>query len=318
MQSIRDLLPKSEYLTEAFKSDFIRNICTQMEQFRKINLKNGVKPEYAGPIFKELFVGGSGYRGSNMHIEWDKITDDDIQFFEPEEFKLNKALIQKLVKENDHNYIIFIFDERNRSQVSYVLSGITGQAWNISNGREKRGCYSYKFTAADAVRLCEKSKIAIVYIGDSRKNVIDLQSKRKESQKGIVKNGDPEYNKQVALENLRRYQKIINNKKAKSIDKNIVDRINAICKEIVNASTKIDLSNFDHTLIISDLFRIQRNLLYQLEYYMNTKHDILKDNDYRDSITIKKRMESYEKEINEMIENIKTTLKEKLGINVNV
>lgn len=317
MQSIRDLLPKSEYLTEAFKSDFIRNICTQMEQFRKINLKNGVQPEYSGPIFKELFVGDGRYGSGKMHIEWDKITDDDIQFFEPEEFKLNKALVQKLVKENDHNYIIFIFDERNRSQVSHVLSGITGQAWDISNGREKRG-YGYKFTATDAVRLCEKSKIAIVYIGDSRKNVIDLQSKRKESQQGIVKNGDPEYNKQVALENLRRYQKIINNKKAKSIDKNIVDRISAICKEIVKASTKIDLSSQEHTLIISKLFRLQRNLLYQLEYYMNNKHDILKDNDWRDSISIKKRVESYEKEINDMIEEIKTTLKGELGINVNV
>jgi hypothetical protein len=317
MQSIRDLLPKSEYLTEAFKSDFIRNICTQMEQFRKINLKNEKNSKYAGPTFKELFVVGDGYRGSNMHIEWDKITDDDIQFFEPEEFKLNKALVQKLVKENDHNYIIFIFDNRNRSQVSYVLSGITGQAWDISNGREQRG-YSYKFTAADAVRLCENSKIAIVYIGNSRKNVIDLQSKRKELQQGIVKNGDPEYNKQVALENLRRYQKIINNKKAKSIDKNIVDRISAICKEIVKASTKIELSNHDHTLLISKLFRLQRDLLYKLEYYIDTKHEILKDIDWRDSITTKNRVEGYEKDINNMIEEIKITLKEELGINVNV
>lgn len=252
-----------------------------------------------------------------MHIEWDKITDDDIQFFEPEEFKLNKALIQKLVKENDHNYIIFIFDERNRSQVSHVLSGITGQAWDISNGREKRG-YGYKFTATDAVRLCQNSKIAIVYIGDSRQNVIKLQSERKELQKGIVKNGDPEYNKQVALENLRRYQKIINNKKAKSIDKNIIDRINTICKEIVNTSTKIDLSNHDHTLIISNLFRNQRDLLYKLEYYIDTKHEILKHDDWRDSITTKNRIEGLEKDINYIIENIKTTLKEKLGINVNV
>ena len=316
MQSIRDLLPKSEYLTESFKSDFIRNICNQMEQLRKINLKNGVKPEYAGPIFKELFGGGDRHR-SSMHIEWDKITDDNIQFFEPEEFKLNKALIQKLVKENDHNYIVFVFDERNRSQISHVLSGITGQAWDISNGREKRG-HSYKFTATDAVRLCENSKIAIVYIGDSRKNVIDLQSKREELQKGIVKNGDPEYNKQVALENLKRYQKIINNKKAKSIDKNIVDRISAICKEIVNASTKIDLSKHEHTLIISKLFRLQRELLYKLEYYIDTKHEILKGDDWRDSITTKNRVEGYEKEINNMIEEIKTTLKKELGINVNV
>lgn len=316
MQSIRDLLPKSEYLTEAFKSDFIRNICTQMEQFRKIDLKNGVEQKYAGPTFKELFGGGNRHSNS-MHIEWDKITDDDVQFFEPEEFKLNKALIQKLVKENDHNYIIFIFDERNRSQVSYVLSGITGQAWDIQNGREKRG-YSYKFTATDAVRLCQNSKIAIVYVGDSRQNVIKLQSDRKESQQGIVKNGDPEYNKQVALENLRRYQKIINNRKAKSIDKNIVDRISAICKEIVKTSTNIDLSNHDHTLIISKLFRLQRDLLYKLEYYIDTKHEILKDIDWRDSITTKNRVEGYEKDINNMIEVIKTSLKEELGININV
>ena len=316
MQSIRDLLPKSEYLTEAFKSDFIRNICNQMEEFRKIYLKNNKNPDYAGPTFKELFGGGNRHSNS-MHVEWDKITDDDIQFFEPEEFKLNKALIQKLVKENDHNYIIFIFDERNRSQISYVLSGITGQAWDISNGREKRG-YGYKFTATDAVRLCQNSKIAIVYVGDSRQNVIKLQADRKEAQQGIVKNGDPEYNKQVALENLRRYQKIINNRKAKSIDKNIVDRISAICKEIVNASTNIDLTNHDHTLIISKLFRLQRDLLYKLEYYIDTKHEILKDIDWRDSITTKKRVEGYEKDINDMIEQIKTTLKNELGIDINV
>lgn len=316
MQSIKDLLPKSEYLTEAFKSEFIRNLCNQMEQFRKIYLKNDRNPEYAGPTFKELFGGGNRH-SSSMHVEWDKITDDDIQFFEPEEFKLNKSLIQKLVKENDHNYIIFIFDERNRSQVSYVLSGITGQAWDISNGREKRG-YGYKFSATDAVRLCQNSKIAIVYVGDSRQNVIKLQTARKESQQGIVKNGDPEYNKKVALENLRRYQKIINNKKAKSIDKNIVDRISAICKEIVKSSTEIDLSDHNHTLIISKLFRLQRDLLSQLEYYIDIKHDIIKDTDYRDAITIKKRVEGYEKEINDMIEQIKTTLKNELGIDVNV
>ena len=316
MQSIRDLLPKSEYLTEAFKSEFIRNLCNQMEQFRKIYLKNDRNPEYAGPTFKELFGGGNRHSNS-MHVEWDKITDDDIQFFEPEEFKLNKALIQKLVKENDHNYIIFIFDERNRSQISYVLSGITGQAWDISNGREKRG-YGYKFSATDAIRLCQNSKIAIVYVGDSRQNVIKLQANRKELQQGIVKNGDPEYNKQVALENLRRYQKIINNKKAKSIDKNIVNRINTICKEIVDASTKIDLTNPEHNILMSNLFRNQRDLLYKLEYYIDIKHDILKDTDYRDAIAIKKRVEGYEKEINDMIEEIKIKLKEKLGIDVNV
>ena len=101
-------------------------------------------------------------------------------------------------------------------------------------------------------------------------------------------------------------------------DNNIVDRISAICKEIVKASTKIELSNYDHTLIISKLFRLQRDLLYKLEYYIDIKHEILKDIDWRDSITTKKRVEGYEKDINNMIEEIKITLKEELGININV
>ena len=66
------------------------------------------------------------------------------------------------------------------------------------------------------------------------------------------------------------------------------------------------------------MFRRQRDLLYKLEYYIDTKHEILKGDDWRDSITTKNRVEGYEKEINGMIEEIKTTLKGELGINVNV
>ena len=315
MQSIKDILfdkivIESEIITEAFSSKFLQDLAKQIQNntIKTSNLEDAYDSKWF--TFKKF---------ANEYgdiIEWSKITDDNIQFYDAEDFNSMKNQIRKICK-GDSDQCIFLYDEEDSTQITKFISNF-GNVKYVANGRNVRyDAYSYKeWKTTDKVALVKRSGGFVIIDISNAKNRVLLKQQRYQTRRGMIEMGNVEQYKEIAEENRKRYQNIINKRRAAKLDPQILTDIEDVMKKSLQIAAKMsDPKYLDKYHEISSIIRDQRNLLYSFEGYMDMKHNMAKDRDYiwYDPMRAAKDLELKENDLKQMIAELNKQIKD-LGL----
>ena len=315
MQSIKNILfdkivVESEIITEAFSSKFLQDLAKQIQ-------KNSVKTSnLEGSYISKWFTFKKFASEYDDIIEWSKITDDDIQFYDAEDFNSMKNQISKICK-GDSDYCIFLYDEEDSTQITKFISN-SGDVKYVANGKKVRyDAYSYKdWKLTDKVNLVKSSGGFVIIDISNAKNRVLLKQQRYQTRRGMIEMGNVEQYKEIAEENLKRYQNIINKRRAAKLDPQILADIEDVMKKSLQIASKMsDPKYLDKYYEMQSIIRDQRNLLYSFEDYMDMKHNMAKDRDYRwyDPMKDLKNLKLKENELKQNITRLNQYIEE-LGL----
>lgn len=306
MQSIKNILfdkivVESEIITEAFSSKFLQDLAKQIHN--NAVKTNNLEGEYGSKWFTfKKFANNYG-----DIIEWSKITDDNIQFYDAEDFNSMKNQIRKICK-GDSDQCIFLYDEEDSTQITKFISNF-GDVKYVANGKTVRyDMYSYKdLKTTDKVDLVKRSGGFVIIDISNAKNRILLKQQRHQARHGMIEMGNVEQYKKIAEENRKRYQDIINKRRAAKLDPQILADIEDVMKKSLQVAAKMsDPKYLDKYYEISSIIRDQRNLLSSFEGYMDMKHNMGRDRDYRwyDPMKAASDLELKENNLKQMINEL--------------
>lgn len=315
MQTIKNILfdkivVESEIITEAFSSKFLQRLAKQIHN--NAVKTNSLEDAYISKWFTfKKFAGEYG-----DIVEWSKITDDNIQFYDAEDFNSMKNQIRKICK-GDTDQCIFLYDEEDSTQITKFISN-TGAIKYVANGRNIRyDMYSWKeWKISDKVDLVKRSSGFVIVDISNAKNRVVLKNQRYQTRKGMIEMGNVEQYKKIAEENRKRYQDIINKRRAGKLDPQILTDIEDVMKKALHVASKMsDPKYLDKYYEISSIIRDQRNLLSSFESYMDMKHNMTKDRDYSwyDPMKAAKDLELKETDLKNMITELNRHIKD-LGL----
>lgn len=205
---------------------------------------------------------------SRFGVEWDKITESDWETIT--DITKAKKAIRKVIS-NIENSISSIALVEYDGEIKYLISSFA--VFDLKNTRDvydyKEGKYSVKSSPKKLNGLKQYEIVdlvkdnAIVYLLDSSKMYAtrDKRYARRVAQEGIVLQGDENYYKRVAEQNIKRYKQIIAQHNAEKLAKN--DTLSKEVQEVLNRILELNMKILKEPIKYADcLYGIAKLVYY--------------------------------------------------------
>lgn len=220
--------------------------------------------------------------GSYVPYNLDKITDDDIQIFGPNEIKKTR----KYTKDSD--YWVIYLDAKNTVVATANGHGIT----------YSRSSYGRRYNSeVKFIDIANDANILQAYVVNvAGQSAVAVRGQRWNQQKGIIKN-TPEDNKRIAAENIERYKQIIaanGISKFDKIDIAVKDALK-VCISALAKNSDVDGTSYSSVgktkATVADLTKLMNDLLNAYQWFADYREDIReKKNSWNDTDTKTSRM----------------------------
>lgn len=251
MKSLQEYL-NNIYLNEAFNEVDAEIVCEKLSDPKLVKLAKSLRnfgSKNKGKFYNNSFSGIFG----RYNIEWDKITESDWDYYKAGD-KAGLKEVRRIIS-NSKNWFDGIAllvsgegeDEEIRYLVSYkTLVDFKNKTWDGKDSEPKRGTYDKQYEITGLLEQRDKEgnykySLYILDLTNRTQAVNKKRGERSQAQENIVLQGDENYYKKLAAENVERYKKIIAKAKAEkdaADDKTIVNA-QEVLNDLMEVSAKI-------------------------------------------------------------------------------
>lgn len=260
----------STIISESLECTVLREVAKQLKT-QKANKENEYGSWVNNKNFKEIFMS----YGSKW-IEWDKVTDSNVEFHDADEWKDKggylMSLIRKVIQGKENSILIsqdkeskkFIHFKNHNNDIVLLTPRGYRDAGDSLSGRSR-------LNQKEQIEAFKGLNLYFIKIDDSVINNYNAKkNERQEQKKGMIYL-DEYHLKRMAEENRERYKKIIaQNRALLSNDDELIDKCGEIIKvvtEFITEVAKDPISNADYIYPLNDLSKY----IYDVRKYVPSK-----------------------------------------------
>lgn len=317
----------AEIVCEALKDPKLQTLAKQLRDCGSKN-KNGWNNKSFSGIF------------GRFNVAWDEITEADWIEFNCEDAKEAanaKRTVRKCITGRANTIFGISLVSKDGENIDYLITyngsvidfNAKGYAYNYETGKSElkhAPKEEHNLRQYETLSFLENAKkvwvLDLKALGEKNDNLVQKQRNRRDSQSGMVLQGDEQYYKKVAQDNVERYKKMIAKAKAEkaakedTIAKDVQEIVNKVMQLSVDvAANPVKYADVSYRVcsIIESVYSTKRydskhgpsgsnGLLTLFKSYLDNHMDMAKNGGYgfqRDS------QAGYKKDIVDKIEQIK-------------
>ena len=235
-----------QLITESFNCDIFKKLDAQFKQ-----LKSDIKKLYEDDPSWAPNTSGINFRNyiayaHRNNINWDKITNDDVEEYAGSDKKA-ATKIRKMLRKSDNKPDIYLAFAENDKGILYAAADSRGMIIHLpyihNNYLENRyrdpiyNVLQYKaveiFTRAKTIYFIKLNNYVIKQTDANNPN------NRREARTGMILQGDMDFYREIAEANLKRYQKELDSRHAKQMNSRYLDDYRELLNKCVDVAKDI-------------------------------------------------------------------------------